>query len=291
MPIRRLLTASLLAAGLAGPLAAPAIAACPSDAAMEAFSRAILANRTSPPIEGMTSLEDGFCAQDKLVGLLAPHWGRPVGYKVGLTAPPAQQMFGVDHPVRGVIFESTVRLRSGAEVPADFGAMPQIEADFLLRVRDEGINTAGRDHLALLRHLDLAIPYLELPDTVIAGRMDAPNLLAMNVAARLGVLGEPVPIEPTQAFADRLAGMVVIFGDDTGREIARAPGRAVLGHPLNVVAFLLDDLAKAGRQLRAGDLLSVAGYSAPVRAEAGRTYTVRYEGLAAAPVSVSVRVR
>ncbi len=289
---RKLPTAIAVAVAAGVSVSGPASAACPSDDAVEALARAVLEKRTSPPLAGMASLADGFCAQDKLVALLAPHWGRPVGYKVGLTAPPAQQMFGVDHPVRGVIFEETVRLRSGADVPVGFGATPQVEADFLLRVRDEGVNTAGRDHLALLRHLDLAIPYVELPDLVLAGRLDAPNLLAMNVAARLGVLGEPIAVEATQAFADRLAGMAVSFTDDTGREIARAPGRAALGHPLNVVAFLVEDLAKQGRRLRAGDLLSVAGYSAPVRAEAGRTYTVRYDGLAAeGPATVSVRIR
>ncbi len=287
MRLRHALPAALAVLLLAG----AAQAACPSDDTMRRFAENWLANRQTPALTGMDSLADGFCAQDKLIALLTPHWGRVVGYKVGLTAPPAQQMFGVNHPVRGAIFESTIRLRSGAEVPANFGAFSQAEADFLLRVKDYGINTAGRDHLAILRHLDVAIPYLELPDLALSGQMNAPNLLAMNVAARLGVLGEPVPVQPTQEFADRLAGMTVIFSDDTGREIARAPGRAVLGHPLNVVAFLVEDLAKQGRRLQAGDYLSVAGYSAPVRAEAGRTYTVRYEGLAAQPVSVSVRVK
>lgn len=271
---------------------APARAACPSDATMAAFADNILANRTSGLIEGMSSLEDGFCAQRKLVDLLSRHWGKPVGYKVGLTAAPAQQMFGVNHPVRGVIFESTVRMRSGAELPAAFGAAPAIEADFLLRVRDAAINDAGRDHLAILRALDVAIPYIELPDTFIAGKLDAPNLLAMNVAARLGVLGEPIPVEATQAFADRLAGMTVTLTDDTGREMARTPGRAVLGHPLNVVAYLVEDLAKEGRKLQPGDLLSVAGYSPPLPVAAGRLYTLRYEGLTTgAPATVTVRLK
>jgi 2-keto-4-pentenoate hydratase len=286
MPLRRLLPAALLALGLAG----PALAACPGDEAMDAFAAAVLANRPNQPLQGMTSLEDGLCAQDKLVARLAREWGRPAGYKVGLTAPPAQQFFGVNHPVHGVIFESTVRLRSGAEVALPFSAVSQVEADFMLRVKDEGINTAGPDHLALLRHIDAAFPYIELPGLAIPGKVDAPNLLAMNVGARLGVLGEPVPVEPTQGFADRLAGMTVTFSDD-GKEVARAPGRAVLGHPLNVVAFLIEALKKQGRQLKAGDMLSVAGYSAPLTAEAGHGYVLRYEGLAAEPVSVSVRLK
>jgi 2-keto-4-pentenoate hydratase len=270
----------------------PAQAACPSDATMAAFAQNVLANRPNAPIEGMTSLEDGFCAQRKLVDLLGAHWGRPVGYKVALTAAPAQRMFGIDHPVRGVIFEGTVRNRSGAELPAAFGAAPTIEADFILRVRDAAINEAGRDHMAILRALDLAIPYIELPDTFIQGRLDAPNLLAMNVAARLGVLGEPIAVEATQDFADRLANMTVTLADDTGRELARAPGRAVLGHPLNVVAHLVEDLAREGRRLAPGDLLSVAGYSPPLPVAAGRLYTLRYEGLVAgAPAIVTVRLK
>lgn len=270
----------------------PARAACPSDATMAAFAQNVLANRPNALIEGMTSLEDGFCAQRKLVDLLSAHWGRPVGYKVGLTAPPAQQMFGINHPVRGVIFEGTVRNRSGAELPAAFGAGATIEADFILRVRDGAINDAGRDHMAILRALDLAIPYIELPDTFIQGKLDAPNLLAMNVAARLGVLGEPIPVEATRDFADRLANMTVTLSDDSGKEWARTPGRAVLGHPLNVVAYLVEDLAKEGRRLAPGDLLSVAGYSPPLPISPGRLYTLRYDGLVpGAAATVTVRLK
>lgn len=285
--MRRLLLAAAFAA--AGPSAASA--ACPPDEAVRQVAGNMLANRPSPAFTGMTSLDDGFCAQEKLVALLTQHWGRPVGWKLGLTSAPVQQRFGVPHPVRGVIFEHTLSLRDGAEVPARFGAVPVVESDFLLRVRDEGINDAGRDHLRILRHLDQAVPYIELPDLVLSGGFDGPNLLAINVGARLGVLGRPVPVEATQEFADRLGGMVVTMVDERGEQRARAPGSAVLGHPLNAVAFLIEDLAKRGKRLRAGEMLSIAGFSPTLPLESGRTYTVRYEGLAAEPVSVSVRVK
>ena len=48
-----------------------------------------------------------------LVRLLTRQWGRPVGYKVGLTNAAAQSRFGVPHPVTGIIYEATVRTRSG----------------------------------------------------------------------------------------------------------------------------------------------------------------------------------
>lgn len=281
--------ASLLAALLVMPLAAQA--ACPDEAAVRGLADALVANRPSPAFTGMTSLTDGFCAQERLVRMLSGHWGRPIGYKVGLTSAPVQQRFGVSHPVRGVLMERSISLRDGAEIPARFGAVPVIESDFLVRVRDEGINDAGRDHVAILRHLDIVIPYIELPDLVLSGGFDGPNLLAINVGARLGVLGTPIPVEASQAFADRLANMTVTMVDDRGQERARAAGTAALGHPLNVVAFLIEDLARTGKRLEAGQYLSVAGYSPTLPLEPGRTYTVRYEGLAAQPVSVSVRTR
>jgi len=278
----------LLAAACLLPMAARA--ACPEEAAIARLAEAILANTPAPPLAGMTSVADGQCAQDRLVGLLAPRLGRPVGYKVGLTNPAAQQRFGVSHPVTGTIFESTIALRDGAEVPSRFGAVPVIEADLLVRMRDEGIATAGRDRVAILRHLDQIIPFIEMPDLVLSGGMDGPNLLAINVGARLGVLGAPIVPEASEAFAARLAAMTVVFANDQ-RELARAPGTALLGHPLDVLPWLVEDLAKRGLRLRAGDYVSLGGFSPALPAEAGRTYTVRYEGLMAEPVSVSVRLR
>jgi 2-keto-4-pentenoate hydratase len=289
--MRKPLLLPLLACALAALPALSARAACPADEAVERLALGIVENRPGEPLSGMTSLADGQCAQDKLVALLTRQLGRPVGYKVGLTNPAAQQRFGVPHPVTGTIYEATLRLRDGDEVPARFAAVPAVEADLLLRVRDEGIN-AARTHEEVLRHVDQAIPFIELPDLVMTPtKLDGPNLLAINVGARLGVSGAPIPVRADAEFAAALGAMTVTMVDDTGKELARAPGTALLGHPLNVMPWLAQDLAKRGRKLQAGDIVSLGGFSAALPAEAGRRYTVRYEGLAPQPVSVSVQVR
>jgi len=286
--MRRLLLASAFA------LLAPALgarAACPADETVEKLALNIVENRPSEPLSGMTSLADGQCAQDKLVALLSQRFGRPVGYKVGLTNPGAQQRFGVPHPLTGTMFEATVRLRDGAEVPARFAAVPVVEADLLARVRDEGIN-AARTHEEVLRHLDQVIPFIELADLVLTPLpSDGPNLLAINVGVRLGVSGAPIPVRADAEFAAALGSMTVTMTDDTGKELARAPGTVLLGHPLNVMPWLAEDLAKRGRKLQAGDIVSLGGFSPALPAEAGRRYTVRYEGLAPQPATVSVQVR
>ena len=280
--MRRLILAATLLAG-------PALAECPSQATMENFAQGLLAGRPQPAITGMTSLADGLCAQNRLVPLLAAHLGRPVGYKVGLTNPTAQQRFGTNHPVTGIIYESTLRTASGGEVPANFGAVPTVEADLLVRVSSEAINDA-RDHMAVLRSIDQIIPFIEMPDLALSGGFDGPNLLAINVGARMWVVGTPIPVVVSEAFAARLGTMSVTLGSDL-REISRASGTALLGHPLNVLPWLAQDLASRGIRLRVGDIVSLGGFSPAAPVEAGRTYTVRYEGLAAEPVAVSVRAR
>jgi len=73
--------------------------------------------------------------------------------------------------------------------------------------------------------------------------------------------------------------------------LARAPGSALLGHPLNALAWLVQDLRAQGRRLRAGEHVSLGGFSPALPVQAGRTYTATYEGLVATPVSVTVRIR
>lgn len=278
---------------LGGTLAArPAAAACPDVPSVARLAAAMLERRTPPPPPTDLTMADALCARDRLVAVLAQPWGDRVGWKVGLTNPVAQRAFGTAHPVVGAIFHGTLRARSGAELPAGFGIIPAVESDLLVRVRDEGVNEAGEDHVALLRHLDAVIPFIELPDLVYGPgtAWSGPLLVSINVGARLGVVGEEIPVQATPEFARALGAMTVILADDT-RELARAPGTALLGHPLNALAWLLRDLREQGRRLQAGEYVSLGGFSAPLPAQAGRRYTATYEGLGAAPIAVSVQLR
>jgi 2-keto-4-pentenoate hydratase len=284
----RRMTAALLALLAPG----PAAAACPSVPEVARLASAILDRRDPPPPRADLSMADALCARERLVAVLAQPFGDQVGWKVGLTNPAAQQRFRTPHPVAGAIFHGTLRERSGAELPARFGVAPAIESDLLVRIRDEGVNEAGDDPVALLRHIDAVIPFLELPDLVHGpdAPWSGPLLVAINVGARLGVLGEEIAAQATPAFAARLAAMTVTLADET-RELARAPGSVLLGHPLNALAWLVRDLKEQGRRLRAGDYVSLGGFSPALPVQAGRRYVATYDGLAERPVSVEVRFR
>jgi 2-keto-4-pentenoate hydratase len=214
-----------------------------------------------------------------------------LGFKLGLTNPAIQQRFGIDYPIRGAIFHTTLRAASGAEIEARFAAVPVLEADMLVRIGMGGVEAGLNDHAALIRHIDQVIPFIELPDLVYAPdyRPSLGDVLAINVGARLGVVGRPIAVTRSADFIAALGQMSVSLHQD-GREISRAPGAAILGHPLNALAWIARDLARDGRPLRAGDMVSLGAFSPPQPVVVGQAWVARYEGLGEAQ-DVLVRFR
>jgi 2-keto-4-pentenoate hydratase len=278
-----------LAAGIAASLvgAGTALAACPGDAAIGQFVEDWQAKRPTRALP-VASAQDAACARDKIVTALERSQGRIVGYKAGLTAKAVQERFKADGPVSGILLEAMV-MPDGESVPAAYGARPVWEADMLLLVKDEGINTATTPEAAL-RHISGMRPFIELPDLALAPSetLDGTQLLAINVAARLGVAGAEVPLRADAEIVGLLATTRIVATDASGATLAESTGAATLGNPLNVVVWLVQDLAKSGRALKAGDLISVGSFTPLTPPKPGQEVTVRYEGLPGPP-KVSVR--
>jgi 2-oxo-hept-3-ene-1,7-dioate hydratase len=273
-----------LALTFAAILAAPGLASaeCASDVAIARYVADWQAGTPTEALGAGASMEDALCTQEKLVERLQFSRGEVVGYKAGLTSDAAQERFGVDEPVRGVLLGKML-LEDGARVAEDFGARPLFEADLLLVIGDAAINEAdGR--AAALRHISAVRPFIELPDLAVSeGQpITGATLTAGNVGARLGVMG--APIEVTERFLDHLEVMTVRVTDADGEVLAETKGSAVLGHPVESVLWLV----RSGVRLEEGDLVSVGsiGPLMPPAKAKGRA-TVTYEGLPGDP-SVSV---
>ena len=280
----RWLNAAIAPAALVCFGAGAALAACPSDEAIDAFVADWKAGTPTKAIAVDATMEDALCAQHKVVARLGEDLGAPVGYKAGLTSQAAQQRFGVDQPVRGVLLEGML-LENGATVPATFGARPLFEADMLVVIADAAVNEATSPE-EVLPHVREVIPFIELPDLVLAEGepMSGQILTAINVGARQGVLGPRIAVEQSDAFLQSLADMDVKVMDGGGEELAAAKGAAVLGHPLNSVVWLVEN----GVTLKPGDYVSVGSIGPLMPTAAGRTVTATYSGLPGHPeVTVS----
>ncbi|MEB3232016.1 MAG: hypothetical protein VKJ64_13475 [Leptolyngbyaceae bacterium] len=247
-------------------------------------------------LDATLNMEDAFYLRDALVNQLTPELGRIVGYKAGLTSPPAQARFGVDHPLRGLLL-SEMLLESGATVPANVGARPLVEADLMVRVGSVAINHATTREEAIAA-LDAVIPFIELPDLLLEPDIQptAADLVAINVGARSGVMGTPIPLTPRpdgRSWLEVLGDTPVeMVNPVTGDVIAQGNTQALLGHPLEAVLWLVEDLQASGQWLHIGDVLSLGSITMPLPLEPNQTIRLQYHNLgpdgSTATVSVTV---
>ncbi len=263
-------------------------AALPSAKAIDTFADDYLAVREAKGYSKRLTMREALAVQQTFVRKLQPTLGKQVGYKVGLVSREAQQRFGVEFPVRGVLLEKML-LPNNSLVPTNFGVRPLVEADLIVVVKDKDINDA-ESLLEVAEHIKEVVAFIELPDSFIATNPppDGAMLTAGNVGARLGVLGRRVPVQGTADFVKALAEMTVTITDNTGAVLGRERSNVILDHPLNALLWLMEELRESGTKLRAGDLISLGSIKA-VPVPHGKSITVKYEGLPGGPIDVSVR--
>jgi 2-keto-4-pentenoate hydratase len=267
--------------------------ACMSDADVAALLASYTAKTPAANPEGLTD-EAGACSRGKLTALMEKQGSKLVGYKAGLTNPAVQKRFNTDRPVWGKLYENMM-LKDGATVDAAFGARALFEADMLVRVSSEAINSA-KTPMDVLNAIDQIIPFIELPDLVVQAppRLNGAAISAINVGARLGVLGQPIAAPAIRAekyqMLDALRDMQVTMTDAAGANLGGGKGSDILEHPLNAVVWLAQALGKDGQSMKVGQIISLGSFSPLVPTKAGMTVTVNYAGLPGAkPVKVSFK--
>lgn len=262
-------------------------AGCPDAAQVSDMLNRYVAREPLPNPPQNLSIEAGLCGRARFEQALGSRYGRVVGYKAGLTNAAVQQRFNYPQPVRGTLFEAML-LPDGAHVPVRYGARPIYEADLVVEVGSAAVHNATTP-AQVLASLHAVRPFIELPDLMLQDptNIGGATINLINVGARLGVLGAPIPVASHPGLADALVSMTVRVIDGTGAQLDAGAGSAILGHPLNAVIWLAADLRQSGITLKPGDLLSLGSFSRPLTPRAGQTVRVAYDGLPGNP-SVSV---
>jgi 2-keto-4-pentenoate hydratase len=238
------------------------------------------------------TMEQAMKIQAQFIKALKPTFGEVVGYKAGLTNLNVQKAFGVSHPLRGSLLKKMI-LKSGAEIEANFGILSLYEGDFILRVGSGEINKAKTEK-EILKYIDAAIPFIELPDLTYAKdvKLNGPALAAVNVGARYGVVGSPIPVKASKEWMDRLKNFKLQILDDKGSVLAEGLGTSLLGDPLKVVIWIRDSLKAEGKKLKKGDLLSLGSVTKLTPPTPNTTVRARYVDLSPkGPVEISVKFK
>jgi 2-keto-4-pentenoate hydratase len=99
------------------------------------------------------------------------------------------------------------------------------------------------------------------------------------VGARLGVMGEIIPINHEENWQERLSNIQVIILDQNNNQLATGDSKALLGNPLEVVLWLKNNLQTQGINLQPGDLISLGTITPLIPVSSGLQIKAQYLGL------------
>jgi len=192
------------------------------------------------------------------------------GRKVGLTAKPVQDLFGVREPDFGVLLDDMF-VEDGDEVLLDTLLQPRVEAEmaFLIGRDLAGPGVSTSHALAAIAGV---LPSIEIVDSRIAGwKIKLIDTVADNASSAKLVIGGK--LTRVTDFDLRLGGMVMIRN---GVVIDSGAGAAALGNPARCVAWLANKLAAFGACLRRDDIVIPGALHRMVPVEPGDVFRAEF---------------
>lgn len=214
------------------------------------------------PARPSLSLEDAYRVQAAVAALRAPA-ERVVGYKVGCTGPGTRAQFGLDGPVRGLLYDTELHA-SGSELSYSAYADLAIEGELAVRLGDDGGIAA-------------VFPVIELHNYVFRGQPPTLAELVANNGIHAGVVLPPPAAERPWRGDEPLTGRLTVRID--GADVDEGPMDGVPGGPSGSLRWLAGHLADHGLSLRPGQLVLTGTPLGLIRVRPGAHVEVTAEGL------------
>jgi 2-keto-4-pentenoate hydratase len=230
-------------------------------------------------IIGESDVEAAYAVQEQNTKRRIEGGARLVGRKIGLTAASVQAQLGVSQPDYGMLFHD-MDVANGDEVALGRLIQPKVEAEvaFIMGrdLADEKLTTAD-----VLGAIAWAVPALEIVDSrVESWNIRITDTVADNASSGLFVLGHDA--RRLDAIDLQSCGMAL---ECDGELVASGAGAACLGSPINATLWLARVMAKAGRPLRADDVVLSGALGPMVAAKPGAAFEARIQGLGSVRVS------
>ncbi len=205
------------------------------------------------------------------------------GWKIALTTPVMQEFVGIDHPLAGAIFASSLH-QSGATLSAGRYVHLGVESEIAIRIGEDVPPAAGDyDRKRIAPYVAACMAGTEVVDDRNCSYKPLdPLLLAADNAFNAGCVVGPENHDWRSLDLARVRGTMRINGAAVGEGV----GGDVLGHPLEALAWLANHLIGRGRRLRAGDVVLTGSVVATRWPEVGDEMTTEIESLGRATLSV-----
>ncbi len=224
--------------------------------------------------EGSLLLEEAYAVQLALVQHHASEGRRQIGWKVGLTATPIQDQFSVHEPGFGFLLDDGLH-SSGDAIPHDSLIAPGFENELCV-TRGTDLAGPGATRADAEAAISTVAPAFELVETRgnFTGHLEM--VVPDNLQQKGVILGTPIRLRD----APDLDGVkLTVFIN--GIIVDIATGDAVLGHPVNSITWLANQLAEHGKSLAAGDLVMTGSFTRQYAISRGDTIRSEFAGVGA----------
>lgn len=221
---------------------------------------------------GMT-LGDGYAVQQALLQRWLAEGRRQVGWKAGLTSRAKMEQMGVRVPTIGFLLADMFR-PEGSTVTTQDLVHPRVECEvgFVTRAALSG-PACTREQV--LDATDFVVPAIEVIDSRFSGfKFDLQSVVADNSSsARYATGGRaryPQDLD--------LSSLGVIL-EKNGEPVAMGASAAVMGHPADGVALLVNVLHALGQSLPAGSFVMSGGITEAIPVQGGDFVCARFQEL------------
>lgn len=247
-------------------------------------NRFVTARRSATALEGYpgeipSKLEDSYAIQERAIKL----WDRPViGWKIGRLAPEKQAEHGTER-LAGPIFAPTFKDYDGTAVtlPVFTGGFAAVEAEFVFRIaHDSDPSKTEYSEEEALRLIDGVFAGIEMAGSPLATiNKLGPTVVASDFGNNFGlILSERLAEFDSDSTVDHLGPDAVktykARTEIDGQVVGEGGLFTMPGGPLKAIAWLAGHLARRGRPLTKGQLISSGATTGIHDIAAGQTSRV-----------------
>jgi 2-keto-4-pentenoate hydratase len=196
------------------------------------------------------------------------------GHKIGLTSKAMRSLTGATEPDYGTMFDDWFLLE-GSTVPRSTMNRPLVEVELAFVLRD-GLPGPGVNAADVIRATDFVLPCIEIVDTRQQGRGPKPLVDSIADAAACGrvILGGR-PARLTDLDIRRVGATLSINGSVEESGVAGA----VMGNPINAVAWLANKLHEYGVTPEAGHVILSGSFIKAIPFQVGDTVVALFDPL------------
>jgi 2-oxo-hept-3-ene-1,7-dioate hydratase len=196
------------------------------------------------------------------------------GHKIGLTSKAMRSLTGATEPDYGTMFDNWFVLE-GSTVPRSRMNRPLVEVELAFVLREPLVGP-GVNAIDVIRATDFVVPCIEIVDTRQRGR--GPNRLVDSIAdaAACGlVIVGGCPARLTEIDIRRIGASLAI----NGRVEESGVASAVMGNPINAVAWLANKLHDYGVVPQAGHVILSGSFIRAIPFQSGDTVVALFDRL------------